>query len=326
MSRGSMVLTCAVLVSCFGGCPDPDPRDDDDSDPPGPQDDDDDVADDDDSSPGTYCYQEDLTADANLSDLDLDYDAETWLDTMLSALHRRYPEGLLFVEQIQADPSFGDALDTTDFTTMMTTLPDAIADQTLSWNADHGHQGADEAYWVTSTWQPRVPLHEGFPRSELVTVLPDETTATYRERYLTGDAGLDDLGGLLDDLDAQINRLAMAAVVGDYIDGNVDIRDETLALMFFVQMYLGLARTDHEDYYAEIHSEQVMLDLVTILWLKLQYFLDVSYTHDNLGLDEDPIKDHIAAEPNMTQLEQFVGLQLAASPCLPEGQSYTPPF
>ncbi len=329
MNHLIQLIGLSAVTLLWVGCPDRQPAGDDDDGPPGPQDDDsddDDTGDDDSAATGVYCYQEDIDPAANLSDLDLDYDAGAWLDTTLAALHRRYPEGQAFVEEIQDDPAFAEAVDPSSFGALMASLPDAFRGETLAWNAEHGHPGADQAYWVNSAWQPRVPLYEGFPRADLVAQLPDETTALYRDTYLTGDAGEGDLLALLDDLDAQIARLSMASTVGDNIVDDRDLRDEALALMLFVQLYLGVARADHPDYYSEIHTEQVLLDLVTILWLKLQYFLDASAAYDQLGIDEDPIADHVAAEPNMGQLEQFVGLELEASPCLPEGQSFSPPF
>ena len=320
--------------------------------PPGPQHDDDDLADDDDVLPGDddahvgddddhvgddddhvgddddgpYCYSEPIHPNESLADLEAAFHGSNWLDTILETTERRYPSGhdLLFI--MQDDPYLSWFVDTSSFAMLMESLMTVVHEETHGYDYENAQWGVTFAYWIRSEWQPSVHHYEGFPRSEILSMIENDSTDLYADTYLTGTQGTYDYMELLDELNCYINGLAAIALVGEYEPWGISARDGALAFTYYLELYLRRARNVYPDFYASLQADDHMVDLVLIQWLRLHYFLDVSYAFPNLGVNDHAIEALVHDSANQSEIEQLVGRSLQASPCLLAGDPYQPPY
>ena len=286
--------------------------------------DDDDHAGDDDDGP--YCYSEPIDSNASLTDLEAAFNGGNWLNTILETTQRRYPSGhdLLFV--MQDDPYLSWFVDTSSFAMLMESLMTVVHEETHGYDYEYAQWGVTFAYWIRSEWQPSVHHHEGFPRSEILSMLENDATDLYADTYLTGTQGTYDYMELLDELNCYINGLAAIALVGEYEPWGISARDGALAFMYYLELYLRRARNVYPDFYEAIQTDDHMVDLVLIQWLRLHYFLEVSYAFGNLGVNDHAIEALVHDSANQSEIEQLVDRSLQASPCLQAGDPYQPPY
>ena len=288
--------------------------------------DDDHVGDDDTSDDGPYCYTEPVDPNISLADLEAGFNGSNWLNTILDVTDRRYPSGhdLLFL--MQNDPYLSWFVDTSSFAMLMESLMTVVHEETHGYDYEYAQWGVNFAYWINSDWQPTVHHYTGFPRSEIYDMLEDDSTSLYAATYLTGTQGTYDFMELLDELNCYVNGLAAIALVGEYEPWGISARDGALAFTYYLELYLRRARNVYPDFYADIQSDPFVVDLVLIQWLRLHFFLDISYAFPNLGVNDHAIEDHMHDPSNQSEIEQLVGHSLDASNCLQDGDPYQPPF
>ncbi len=285
---------------------------------------DDDTGDDDDSGP--YCYSEDVDPAASLTDLEAAFTGFNWKDTLLEVTDRRYPSGHELLWVMQNDPQMGNFVQTNSFAALMDSLMTVAHEETHGYDYEYAIWGSSFAYFVNADWQPQVPYHEGFPRGEILGMLDDQSCEMYADTYLTGVQGTYDYMELLDELNCYITGLAALALVGEYEPWGISARDGALALMYFLELYLEKARFEYPTFYSAAAADDHMVDLVLIQWLRLHFFLDISYAFPNLGINDHAIENHVHDLEHQTEIELFVGRELQASPCLLPGDPYQPPF
>jgi len=310
----------------LAGDDDTDPAGDDDTDPVG--DDDTDPAGDDDTGDddGPYCYTEPVDPNISLADLEAGFYGSNWLDTILDVTDRRYPSGHDLLYLMQDDPYLSWFVDTSSFAMLMESLMTVVHEETHGYDYEYAQWGVHFAYWISSDWQPTVHHHSGFPRSEIYGMLEDDSTDLYADLYLTGTQGTYDFMELLDELNCYINGLAAIALVGEYEPWGISARDGAVAFMYYLELYLRRARTTYPDFYSDIQSDAHVVDLILIQWLRLHFFLDISYAFPNLGVNDHAIEDHMHDPANQAEIEDLVGRSLEASNCLLAGDPYQPPF
>ena len=342
----SLALLCSALIHC---APDsnldrqpPGPQPDDDDTVPGDDDDglpgddddhgpdDDDHGDDDtipgDDDDGPYCYSEPVDPAASLADLEAAFNGNNWLDTILETTGRRYPSGHDLLYLMQDDPYLSWFVNTSSFAMLMESLMTVVHEETHGYDYEYAQWGVTFAYWIRSEWQPSVHHYAGFERSEIYSMIENDSTDLYADTYLTGTQGTYDFMELLDEFNAYINGLAGIALVGEYEPWGISARDGALAFTYYLELYLRRARNVYPDFYASIQADDHLIDLVLIQWLRLHYFLDISYAFPNLGVNDHPIDDLVHDAANQSEIEQLVGRSLQASPCLLAGDPYQPPF
>lgn len=346
------LLSLAALLALTGCPPDndlqgpgpPGPQDDDDATSGGDDDaggdddtwpgDDDTEPDDDDTEPGDddtgddgpYCYTEPVDPSISLADLESSFNGSNWLDTILETTDRRYPSGHDLLYLMQDDPYMSWFVDTSSFAMLMESLMTVVHEETHGYDYENAIWGSSFAYFVNGDWQPQVPYHEGFPRGEIYGMLDDSSCDMYADTYLVGYQGTFDFMELLDELNCYINGLAAIALVGEYEPWGISARDGALALMYFLELYLEKARYEYPTVYGAASADAHMVDLVLIQWLRLHFFLDISYAFPNLGVGDHAIEDHMHDPEHQGEIELFVGRDLQASNCLLPGDPYQPPF
>ena len=293
--------------------------DDDDTTPP---------SDDDDATPpqGPYCYSEDVSSTASLADLVSGYSSWDWEDTVFEVTARRYPSGNLLLAQTASDPWFGAFVDPSTFGTLMDSLGTMTHEQTHTWDYEHALFEVYFGYFVNEDWQPQPTFVAGFPRSEILSLLPDDSTSMYADTYLVGDQGTYGFMELLDELNCYINGLAALSLVGEYMPWGTSARDGAVAFMLYLELYLQRARTSYPSLHAQICGDPELTDLILVQWLRMHYFVDISDAFADLGINDDLIEVHLYAAANQGEIELCTGRSLQASPCLTVGDSWTPPW
>ncbi len=301
------------------GDDDGDPGDDD----GGPGDDD---AGDDDTG-GAYCYTEPIDPSASLQDLENGFNGGNWLATILEVTDRRYPSGHLLLTIMQNDPYLSWFVDTSSFPYLMDSLGTVVHEETHGYDYEHALWSQHFGYFVNTDWQPSVPFHEGFERGEIYAMVQGNACDLYTDTYLTGMQGTYNFMELLDELNAYINGLAALALVGEYEPwAGVSARDGPLALMYFLQLYLERARTVYPSFYSQIQGDPHVTDLVLIQWLRLHFFLDVSYAFPELGIHDHEIEQLVHDPTHVWEIENLTGHAVQDSNCLLPGDPYQPPF
>lgn len=192
-----------------------------------------------------------------------------------------------------------------------------VHEETHGWDYEHASGGDTFAYFLASDLQIQTPWVQGFERSELYGLLEDDSTSLYSDTYLTGEQGTYGFTELLDEMNCYINGLAAIAVVGEYEEWGISARDGALAFLYYLELYLGRARAQYPDLYAELQGEPAFLQLVETQWLRTHFFLELSASRDSLGIADDEIAPHVYADENRQEIELFLGKPVAASSCLP---------
>lgn len=263
------------------------------------------------------CYCEPLDPEADISDLEASYDPGAWSQTMSQVFERRWPAGAALVADLQGDPYFGSFTDTSSFAGLMDGFMTEAHEGTHGW--DYGHAGVDTfAYFLRGDLQYEVAKVHGFDRSEIYGMLTDDSTSLYSDLYLVGDQGTYGFYELLDEMNCYINGMAAIGVVGEYIPYGISGRDGAVAFLYFLELYLGRARTMYPDLYADLKADPEYVDLVRTQWLRTHFLMIYAADlHDHLGIADDAIEANLYAPENMAEIEMFIDHEVDASNCLP---------
>jgi hypothetical protein len=145
---------------------------------------------------------------------------------------------------------------------------------------------------------------------------PEAQAGIYAPTYLSGSQGDRGFNALLDEANAYENEVPGLAVFGEYYDGGVSLRDGSAAFLYFIEIYLRIARTDHPEFYAWAQEQDVYVQAVKILWQRAHFFYEeVGDAWPNLGISDDMYRAHALEDDNLAEIEMFVDADLDASPC-----------
>ena len=264
------------------------------------------------------CYCEPLDPAADLGDLEGSYSPQAYLDTILEVLGRRWPAGRDLLTDKLGDPYFGSFSDPSSFASLMDGLMTEAHEGTHGW--EYGNASVDEfAYFLRDDLQFFPPKLHGFDRSEIYDMVEGSSTDIYKDLYLVGDQGTYGFYELLDEMNCYINGMAAIGVTGEYIPYGVSGRDGAVAFMYYLELYLKRARTQHPDVYEAIKSDPDYNEMIKLQWLRLHFLLhDAADLHDNIGLYDDEIRELMYAQENQSEIEMLIDHELDASNCLPQ--------
>jgi hypothetical protein len=263
------------------------------------------------------CYCEPIDPEASLDDLEAGYSSADWANTIFEVLGRRWPAGRDLLVDEQDDPYFGAFSDTSSFASLMDGLMTEAHEGTHGW--DYGHAGVDDfAYFLRGDLQFFPQKLHGFDRSEIYGMVEGTATDLYKGTYLTGTQGTYGFYELLDEMNCYINGMAAIGVTGEYIPYGVSGRDGAVAFMYYLELYLKLARTQYPDVYAQIQNDPDYVEMIRIQWLRLHFLkIYAADLHPHIGLYDDAIEALMYAEENQSEIEMLIGHELEASNCLP---------
>lgn len=263
------------------------------------------------------CYCEPFDATADVSDLQASFSGSNWAEVMIGVLDRRYPAGADLLVEMQDDPWFGAFTDTSSFTGLMDSVMTEVHEGTHGWDYGHAFGQSYFGYWLRADLVFEPPKIEGFPRSEIYSMLVDDSTSLYAQTYLTGEQGTYGWYELLDEMNAYINGMGAIAAVGEHIPWGISGRDGAVAFLYYVELYLRRARTAHPGLYAQLKAEPEYVELVQTQWLRTHFLLQQADAFPELGIYDQEIRAHLHAADNQAEIELFIGRPVQASNCLP---------
>ncbi|MBU2707835.1 hypothetical protein KCM76_17710 [Zooshikella marina] len=281
-----------------------------------------------------YCYDERQNPNADLSDLISRFRGTNWLSILKSTYDRRWPSGAMLVKAQANDPYFSQFIDKTNFRKMAESLMVAIHEETHMYDLDSTRTDWEQnlTAFVNQHWQPKVPIHGGFPRKEILPLIEGSATKSWDDIYLRDRVqGNYLMQGVLSELNAGLMGLAGVGIVGEFVDGYgaSNARDSATAYMYHLQLYLRHAKANHPNYYSKINNEKLFKDFVLIQWLRLHYYLEVTKNFSKLDTNSAAITQLLYRPHNIEAIENITGhsLLLASNKnCLPENDPFEPPF
>ena len=257
---------------------------------------------------GGAAYSEALCDDtASLADLSAAYvDSPAGLRTAVRGIaERRYPIGVAFIEA-QTDAQLQGWFRTrATFADVLNGFEVAIHEGGHIW--DLTMIRTDWPYRLREDLVIRTRRLSNFDRSEILTLHANPDADSYDEVYLRGRSGAQGFNTLLDEYVQYTHSLASRYCTRDSLRPGLRIssRDGILTLMYYVELYLKLARTQHPDDYAEIVGDPAHLALIRTVWQRAEFWLERSAPYPSLGLRDAQIRAWTYAPENLMEIEML---------------------
>jgi hypothetical protein len=153
----------------------------------------------------------------------------------------------------------------------------------------------------------RTRVLRNFNRSEILRVHTDPASDTYARVYLMGSSGMQGFNTLLDEYTAYVHSLASRYCTRDGLSPSVRIssRDGILTLMYYVELYLRLARTEHPEDYQAILADPEHRRLILTNWDRAEFWLRLSQPFPQLGLRDTMIRAWTYNPENLMEIERL---------------------
>lgn len=153
-----------------------------------------------------------------------------------------------------------------------------------------------------------------FNRSDVAALLDSrDRNFMYVSAYLTGGQGARDLLPLLDELNAYTHQAITAAALVPFIrnwEGEHHLkplmaeRDGVAAFLYYTELYLRLARTQHDDLYSEFLAR--WKPLLATLWGDAEAALKAAYPADELGVYDQFLLNKVYTPDNFAEIAPFL--------------------
>ncbi len=257
-------------------------------------------------SPATYT--EALCDDAaDLSDLAAAYEnTPAGLRAATRGIaERRYPIGVAFIDVQTDDQLMRWFRARNTFADVMSGFEVAVHEGAHIW--DITMIRSDWPYRLRDDLVIRPRRLTNFNRSEILTLHADPDADSYDEVYLRGQSGAQGFNTLLDEYVAYTHSLASRYCTRDSLGRGLRIsaRDGILTLMYYVELYLKIARTEHPDDYAEIIGDPAHVELIRTVWQRAEFWLERTASLPQLGLRDAQIREWTYAPENVMEIEML---------------------
>lgn len=216
----------------------------------------------------------------------------------------RYPEGLRFL-QVQDDKMFASWL--TDAPRTFDDIADRfdteVHEGSHYYDFKHAKQGRS-LYAVHAQLSIEPKRGKTFDRSEILDAHVDRANDGYADIYLTGRSGAQGFHVLLDEYNAYIHGLAARYCTRDLIPPRrrLSARDGALTMMYYVEVYLALAREKHPKDYAAIVGDPAYRAIILTGWDRAELWLRRSAPHESLGLHDTTIEGWVYAPERLAEI------------------------
>lgn len=270
-------------------------------------------------TPQAVCYSEPVSPEADIADVVAVYGGGNWKDELIEAMDRRHPATGYLLEQQRDDSYFDQFSDSSSWSGMVGWLDTLSHEETHLFNAYHAQDiGAVHTIYMRPDLIFELPADVGFARGEIYDDLDAVAVdGIYAGTYLTGSQGQRGFHALLDELSCYLNELAAVGSVGEYYPGaGVSLRDGSVAFLYFLQVYLQVARTEQPAIYEQLRGTPVYVEAVTTLWLRTHYFLAIADEFPSLGVSDAAYRSLIHRPEGLAEIEMFIGHPVGDSPCL----------
>lgn len=228
--------------------------------------------------------------------------------TLLEGLARlRYPEGLRFL-QVQDDKMFASWLTgaSQTFEDIADRFDTEVHEGSHYYDFKHAKPGRS-LYAVHAQLSIEPKRAKTFDRSEILDAHVDRASDSYADIYLTGASGAQGFHVLLDEYNAYIHGLAARYCTRDLIPPRrqLSARDGALTMMYYVEVYLALAREKHPKDYAAITGDPAYRDIITMGWDRAELWLRRSAPHESLGLHDATIEAWVYAPERLAEIARI---------------------
>ena len=219
---------------------------------------------------------------------------------------RRYPIGTEVIN-VQSDPQLQAWFrNRATFMGVLEGFDTAVHEGTHIWDITMiGAQGWP--YRVRDDLVIRARRLTNFNRSEIVAQHVNAAMDQYVKVYLTGQSGMQGFNTLLDEYNAYAHSLASRYCTRDSLASGTRIsaRDGILTMMYYVEVYLRLARTNHPQDYAAIIGDPGHLQLIRTVWGRAEFWLNLSAQYPQLGLRDATIRGWVYDANNLGEIERL---------------------
>ncbi|MFO0648910.1 MAG: hypothetical protein U0326_21895 [Polyangiales bacterium] len=257
---------------------------------------------------GATGYTEALCADtASLADLSAAYvDSPAGIRAAAHGIaERRYPIGVAVID-VQSDAQLGGWFRQHGaFSNILDSFEVAVHEGGHIW--DLTMIRADWPYRVRDDLVIRTRRLTNFNRSEILTLHADPSADSYDEVYLTGSSGAQGFNTLLDEYVQYTHSLAARYCTRDGLraGSSTSARDGILTMMYYVELYLKKARTDHPADYAAIVGDPEHVRLIRTVWQRAEFWLNVTASNRQLGIRDAAIRAWTYAPENVMEIERL---------------------
>jgi len=257
---------------------------------------------------GGGAYTETLCDDtASLADLSAAYmnTAPGLRAAVRGIAERRYPIGVAFVD-VQSDMQLGAWFRTRNtFNDVLNSFEVAVHEGGHIWDITMAR--TEWPYRLRDDLVIRARRLQNFNRSEILTLHADPAMDSYDEVYLTGRSGAQGFNTLLDEYVQYTHSLASRYCTRDALRAGTRIsaRDGILTMMYYVELYLKIARTQHPDDYAEIVGDPGHLQLIRTVWARAEFWLGRTASLPQLGLRDATIRTWVYDPANLMEIEML---------------------
>jgi hypothetical protein len=268
--------------------------------------------------PQPNCYTEPANPSVDISDLVASYGGANWKDELIEALTRRHPATGYLLDRQRNDSYFNQFSDSSSWTGMVGWLDTLSHEETHLFNAYHAQDvGQAAAIYMREDLILYMPSDQSFGRGEIYDdIAQSARDGIYAPTYLTGSQGQRGFNALLDELSCYLNEVAAVGLVGEYFQGGVSLRDGSVAFLYFMQVYLRVARTEFPQIYSQLQANPVYPELVETLWLRAHFFLEFADEFPGLGISDDMYRALMYEPANLAEIEMFTGNAVGNSNCL----------
>lgn len=231
---------------------------------------------------GTFCYVETVNPSASVSDLKSAFNGSNWLATITGVYGRRWPSGQALAQAQANDQYFKNFVDTSSFNKLAESLMVAIHEETHMWDLASGRTEWNNytSAWVDNSYQfNRMPLHDGFARKEILSLIKDDASSDTDKVYLQdASQGEYHLQGVTAELNASLMGLPAALMVAEFIDGigASNSRDLALTNLSYLQLYLRIAKQKYPAFWQQLKAEPDFRKFVLVQFLRTSYWIDLS--------------------------------------------------
>lgn len=259
------------------------------------------------------CYSEPMSLSTPVGDLEQAFvpgPSGNWLDTTLAVLERRVPGGYSLLDAERSDPQLPNFVDPSSWSGVALNFSSMCNAETSGWDYAHATAGQFAYFMPATSFYP--PSLQTFACSEIAAQLPDSSTQAF-QMYLGGSC---DLESLIDELDGFENGLSCSAAVGGEVSG-LDARDGVAAFLYYLERYLGTARTAHPSVYQMMQASPDWQKVVRYAWARGFFWYGVTQSFPGLGHQDGPIWAHVNEPANLHELALFTGEPAAEVACHP---------
>ena len=262
---------------------------------------------------GNGCYYEPFT-NANISNIENSYVGSQWLQKMLATLDARYPNGHYLMDQMKSDPwltgTFPSYFELGSWDGMIDAIDTACHEETHGYDYDQALSLPNKhLYYMGSDNQVQVPKLGFFPRNAILSLVQQggSVTTNYDNTYLTGTQGSYDFISMGDELTAYINGLACVTTVQDYVTSTVSYRDGAASHLYYLQLYMRVARTEHASLYNQWKADPDWQHFVRYSWARGHFWTAQAAGNPHLGINDAAIWARINQQQNLDEIELFTG-------------------